>query len=114
MKNNTVLLSLLAIAAMAMFAEPALAATTGTVWDTPLQTLREAFTGPIALTLSVLGIAAAGGMLIFGGELSTFTRSMVMLVMVIAVLVGATTFLTGFFGTTTATIHPGIAALPPS
>jgi type IV secretion system protein VirB2 len=55
----------------------------------PLHNLGSAISGPVAFSISLIGIVAAGAILIFGGELSGFMRSMVFLVLVIAVLVNA-------------------------
>jgi type IV secretory pathway VirB2 component (pilin) len=57
-------------------------------WDTPLVTLRNDLTGPVAFTLSLFAFFVAGVALIFGGEMSHFVRGMVMSVMVGAMLVG--------------------------
>jgi type IV secretion system protein VirB2 len=57
-------------------------------WDTPLMTLRNDLTGPVAFTLSLLAFFVAGVALVFGGEMSHFTRGMVVAVMVGAMLAG--------------------------
>jgi len=57
-------------------------------WDTPLQNLRQDLTGPVAFTLSLLAFFCAGVALVFGGEMSHFTRGMVISVMVCAMLTG--------------------------
>ena len=84
----------------------AFATTTGgeLPWEEPLSTLTDSFTGPVALAISLVGIVVAGGMLIFGGELGEFTRRMVMIIFVIALLVGASALLTALFGATAAVI----------
>ena len=106
MKTLPCFLTLFALAALFLLhAEPALATTTGTAWDTPLQRLREVFTGPIPVTLSLVGIVVAGGALIFGGELPQFAKSMIMLILVIAILVGANGILGNVFNLTAATVR---------
>jgi type IV secretory pathway VirB2 component (pilin) len=57
-------------------------------WDTPLTTLRNDLTGPVAFTLALLAFVVAGVALIFGGEMSHFIRGMVMAIMVGAMLTG--------------------------
>jgi type IV secretion system protein VirB2 len=52
----------------------------------------------VAFTLSVVGIVVAGGVLIFGGELNAFFRTMIFLVLVMALLVGAQNIMSGLFG----------------
>ena len=57
-------------------------------WDTPLITLRNDLTGPVAFTLSLFAFFVAGVALIFGGEMSHFVRGLVMSVMIGSMLVG--------------------------
>jgi type IV secretion system protein VirB2 len=45
--------------------------------------------GPVPFAISLVGIVGCGAMLIFGGEISGFLRTMVFLVLVIAVIVQA-------------------------
>jgi len=101
---------------MALFiCYPQLAAATessGTAWDTPLTTLRAAITGPIAYTISILGIVVAGGMLTFGGELNEFARRMIMLILVIALVMLAIQFLGTLWGVSGAEITPPGATTP--
>lgn len=95
----TMVLALL-ILLIAFLPIDAFAAGTGTAlpYDSALETLRGSIKGPVAFSLSMLGIVAAGGMLIFGGDLSGFMRSMVFLVLVIAVIVGADNMVTALGG----------------
>jgi type IV secretory pathway VirB2 component (pilin) len=71
----------------------------GLPWETPLQTLETSLKGPVAYGLALLGIVASGGMLIFGGEISEFTRRIMYIVLVGAVILGATSLLTTLFTT---------------
>lgn len=97
----------LAIAAawMVAAAHPALASQTSggsaLPWESPLQTLSNSLKGPVAYGIALIGIVVAGGTLIFGGELSEFSRRAVMLVLVIALLVLATSVLTTLFTSAT-------------
>ena len=80
--------------ALAMLA-PALASTGGGLpWDTPLQTLQNDLTGPVATTVSVVALFAAGAALVFGEELGLFVRRALLLVIAIAFLVLGNNFLT--------------------
>lgn len=63
-----------------------------------LTKLRNSVTGPVAFTLSIIGIVIAGGVLIFGGDLNGFFRTLVFLVLVMAFLVGAQNIMSNFFG----------------
>jgi type IV secretory pathway VirB2 component (pilin) len=59
-------------------------------WDTPLTTLRNDITGPVAFTISLLAMVACGAALVFGGEINEFVRRIIMLVLVCAFIVGVT------------------------
>jgi type IV secretory pathway VirB2 component (pilin) len=84
--------------------QPAFASTGGGLpWDTPLQTLQNDLTGPVATTIAVLALFAAGGALVFGEELGQFVRRTLLLVVAIAFLVLGTNFLTAL-GLTGATL----------
>jgi len=67
-------------------------------YESWLTSLRNSVTGPVAFTLSVIGIVVAGGVLIFGGDLNGFFRSLIFLVLVMALLVGAQNVMSTFFG----------------
>lgn len=58
-------------------------------FEGPLAKLTKSLSGPVAFGLSLVGIIAAGAVLIFGGEMSGFLRTLVFLVLVIAVIVNA-------------------------
>jgi len=81
----------------------------GLPYEGALQKLQSSATGPVAFVLSILGIVVAGGTLIFGGDLSGFFRTMVILVLVIGILVSATNVLSTLFGrgATIASQDPG-------
>jgi type IV secretory pathway VirB2 component (pilin) len=49
-------------------------------YETWLVSLRNSVTGPVAFTLSIVGIVVAGGILIFGGELNAFFRTLIFIV----------------------------------
>ena len=89
--------------AVVVFLLPDMAfATEGTGGSLPyegwLTSLRNSVTGPVAFTLSVVGIVISGGVLIFGGELNAFFRTLFFLVLVMALLVGVNNMMTTFFG----------------
>ena len=68
-----------------------------------LTTLRQSVTGPVAFAISIIGIVVAGGILIFGGELNGFFRTLIFLVLVMALIIGANN-MTTFFGSAGAEI----------
>lgn len=95
-------LGMFAIFAIFLLAPEHAFASAGTGGSLPyedwLVNLRKSVTGPVAFTLSLIGIVVAGGILIFGGELNGFFRTLVFIVLVMALLVGAENMLSGFFG----------------
>ncbi len=78
-------------------------------YESWLTSLRNSITGPVAFTLSIIGIVAAGGVLIFGGDLNGFFRTLIFIVLVMALLVGAQNMMTSFFGAAAevASLTPG-------
>lgn len=90
-----VLLSL--VVGAALYPPAAHAATAGggaLPWDTPLTTLKNDLTGPVAFTISLLAMVACGAALVFGGEINEFVRRIIMLVLVCAFIVGVTNLAT--------------------
>ena len=72
----------------------AYASTTGGLpWDTSLQTITNDLTGPVATALFTGGLFAAGGTLIWGGELGGFVAMCLRTVAAIALLVLGANFL---------------------
>ncbi|SDY51599.1 conjugal transfer system pilin TrbC [Nitrosomonas halophila] len=67
-------------------------------YESWLTNLRNSVTGPVAFALSIIGIVVAGGILIFGGELNGFFRTLIFIVLVMALLVGAQNMMSTFFG----------------
>ncbi len=89
------------LALVLLFVSPAMASegTGGSLpYESWLTDLRNSVTGPVAFALSIIGIVVAGGILIFGGELSGFFRTLIFLVLVMAMLVGAQNMMGTFFG----------------
>jgi type IV secretory pathway VirB2 component (pilin) len=84
----------------------------GLPYESVLTQLRNSVTGPVAFTISVIGIVVCAGGLIWGGELNAFFRSMIMLVLAISMIVGANNVLATLFGTG-ATIVTGDALQGP-
>ena len=70
----------------------------GLPYEDWLTSLRNSVTGPVAFSLSIIGIVIAGGVLIFGGDLNGFFRTLIFLTLVMALLVGAQNVMSTFFG----------------
>ncbi len=72
----------------------ALAATTGSLpWDTPVQTLQNDLTGPVATGISVIAFLAAGAALVFGEELGGIAKKALFVVLGVAMIVLGNNFL---------------------
>ena len=67
-------------------------------YESWLTSLRNSVTGPVAFALSIIGIVIAGGVLIVGGDLNAFFRTLVFIVLVMALLVGAQNMMGTLFG----------------
>lgn len=67
-------------------------------YESWLGNLRNSVTGPVAFALSLVGIVVSGGTLILGGDLNGFFRTMLFVVLVMALLVGAQNMMSTFFG----------------
>lgn len=64
-----------------------------------LTSVRNSATGPVAYAFGIIGIVVAGGGLIFGSDLNGFFRSILVVVLVMALLVTANTVMTNLFET---------------
>ena len=99
--HRTTMLTL-AFFAFLLFSTHSSFASTGTGGSLPyeswLTSLQNSVTGPVAFALSIIGIVVAGGILIFGGELNAFFRTLVFIVLVMALLIGAKNMMSTFFG----------------
>ena len=100
--QRTLATALLIIGALLLlFAPHNASASVGTGGSLPyeswLESLRNSVTGPVAFSLSIIGIVIAGGVLIFGGALNGFFRTLIFLVLVMALIVGAQNVMSTFF-----------------
>jgi len=96
-KTNFVLWGFLAVSLLILI-EPAWATQTASMpWDTALTKIKNAITGPVAMVIALLAIVVAGVSLIFGSEFSDFVRKLLMLALVLALVVAASSFLTALF-----------------
>jgi type IV secretory pathway VirB2 component (pilin) len=77
---------------------------TGLPWETPLQTLQTSISGPVAVLIAIIALAAIGVTLIFGGEWNEFARRGVFAVCAIALLVGGAVIMTTLFGVSAACV----------
>ena len=87
------------------FASKANAAAARTLpWERPMTAIATSLTGPVAYAIGLIGIAIAGGAMLWGGELTEFGRRACMIGLVVSVLVFAAPMLSSAFGVTAAVI----------
>jgi len=81
------------------------AAAGGTLpWEKPMTTIATSLTGPVAYAIGLIGIAIAGGAMLWGGELTEFGRRACMIGLVVSVLVFAAPMLASAFGVSAAVV----------
>ncbi|WP_306150246.1 MULTISPECIES: TrbC/VirB2 family protein [unclassified Roseibium] len=101
-RNSMIFLAL--VGAGLLLIEPAFASGGGSLpWEGPLQQIQASINGPVAGAVGMIAVAVAGAMLIFGGELNDFARRLAYVVLVLGVLLGASTIV-GLFGSSGASI----------
>lgn len=70
----------------------------GMPWESPLNKIVNSLTGPVAGGIAALAFFIALASLAFGQDLSGFVRSMVILVLVVAGLIGIGSLISMLFG----------------
>lgn len=102
MHRNMLTLSAVIVFVAFLAQSPDAAASAGSGGSLPyeswLDSVQKSVTGPVAFALSIIGIVVAGGVLIFGGELNAFFRTLIFIVLVMALIVGAQNMMSGLFG----------------
>jgi type IV secretion system protein VirB2 len=89
------------LAALAYLAVPTqtfASTTTGLPWESPLTTIKNSLTGPVAGIISLIAICVTGFMLIWGGEINEFAKKLCYVVLVISLITGAASLITLLFG----------------
>jgi type IV secretory pathway VirB2 component (pilin) len=71
----------------------------GLPYEDWLTKIRASITGPVAFTISIVAIVAAGAMLIFGGDMNGFLKTLVFIVLVLAFIIGAQNTISAITGT---------------
>ncbi len=71
----------------------------GLPYEDWLTRIRLSITGPVAFAISIIAIVAAGAMLIFGGDLNGFLKTLVFIVLVLAFVIAAQNMLSAITGT---------------
>jgi len=99
MRNKSSILFMMCLAALA--STPMAHASTSSSslpWETPLKTVSDSLTGPVALSISVCALFACGATLVFGGEMTEFVKRALYAVMAIAFIVGGSSVMSSVFG----------------
>jgi len=100
------LLMMLVMVALMVMPELAMASAPGAD-DLPfvgsMKKVSDSLSGPFATALSIVAIVGAGAMLIFGGDMNGFMRTLIFLVMVIAMIITAGSLVT-FLGGSSAVV----------
>ena len=104
--NSAVLarISLLAAIVVAFSLRLQAAAGGNLPWEQPMTTIATSLTGPVAYAIGLIGIAIAGGAMLWGGELTEFGRRACMIGLVVSVLVFAAPMLATAFGVNAAVV----------
>lgn len=77
-----------------LYSAHAEASTVGALpWDTPIATLQNDLTGPVATGISVIAFLAAGSALVFGEELGGIAKKALYVVLGVAMIVMGNKFL---------------------
>ena len=102
-KRMTLLLLALGVLALMLLLAPDAHASAGTGGGLPyedwLTKIRQSITGPVAFAISIIAIVAAGAMLIFGGDMNGFMKTLVFIVLVLAFVIAAQNMLSAITGT---------------
>lgn len=78
--------------------------TTGLPWESPLKKLADSLTGPVAQAICLIAIVIGGLTLIFGGEMGEFAKRTIYIVIVIAFILGASSFIASMFAASGAVV----------
>ena len=99
--SSTEVAGLLAFAGLVLAAGPALAGSSGTSmpWETPLQTVQDSLSGPVAKAVGIIAIVVTGLGFAFA-EGGSAMRKGIGIVFGLAIAFTATTFITTFFNIT--------------
>lgn len=102
MKSKSSILIMLVVLGLIVVLPDIASASEGTGGGLPYESwltkLRESMTGPVAYAISIIGIIAAGAMLVFGGEISAFMKTIVYVVLVMCFIIGANALMSNLFG----------------
>jgi type IV secretion system protein TrbC len=94
----SLVVSTLSMLALLLFSADVFAQDLQLPYNQGLKAFQASLQGPVPFAISLVGIVACGAMLIFGGEISGFMRTMIFIILVVAVIVQADNVVTGLGG----------------
>lgn len=90
----------MALAAGVLATRPALAAGGGGLpWEDPLELISDSLSGPVAVSVGIVGFVIAGAIWVFGNDLGDFGRRTIAIVLACSTLLLAKNFIESLFGT---------------
>jgi type IV secretion system protein VirB2 len=109
-KQNVWTYVLFGVFAMLVLAPDLFASSTGMPWEGPLQNIKNSLSGPVAGVISLIGVIAAGSMLLFGnsGDFSGTFRTIVWMILIISLIITANVIINFFTASGAVIILPGV------
>lgn len=98
LKYSALIIALALVLAAAPDALASAGSGAGLPFESWLQSLESSATGPVAFSISGIGIVVCGFTLVLGGDLPGFFRQFIFLVLVMAVILCAANIKAQFFG----------------
>ena len=99
----TLLFCSLSVVALLLLMAPDAHASAGTGGGLPyedwLTKIRQSITGPVAFAISIIALVGAGALLVFGGDMNGFLKTLVFIVLAIAFIIAAPAMLSSITGT---------------
>jgi len=90
-KQNLLKYFLFGIIAMVVFSPELFASSTGMPWEGPLTQIKNSLSGPVAGAISLIGVIAAGSMLLFNqnGNFSGTFQTIIWMVLIVSLIITA-------------------------
>ncbi len=109
-KKNALSYILLGVLLMMVLAPDLFASSTGMPWEAPLTKIKNSLSGPVAGVISLIGVIAAGSMLLFGnsGDFSGTFRAIVWMVLIISLIITANVIINFFTASGAVIILTGV------
>lgn len=99
--HNPLKFILFGVLLLAALSPELFAGATNMPWEDTLQKIRDSLSGPVAGTISLLGVIGSGAMLIMGegASFSGAFRTLILLVLGVSIVITANVFIAYFSGT---------------